>query len=270
MTTGQKTRRRILDKATGVLTVYRLLVPVILVVLWGLLTALVSPRVLPGPVQTLDAILAGINAGWVVSDLTVTMQPVVISFTLASFFGGVIGIALGTNEIMYDITEPFFLSFYSVPRITLYPIFLFLFGGVGIHTKIGYATFSSFFPMLIIVMGAVRAVDPVYLNVARSLRLSGRQRFRHVLLPSILIQLVVALRMTFNGAFLGVILVELFASRSGLGLILQQAMGIYNAQRIMVVIVVIVFVAFIANAAFYWAQKALERRWNMSAEDVNV
>lgn len=256
------------DRATSAVTVYRLLVPVVLVVLWGLLTALVGARVLPGPTQTLNAILAGIGAGWVVSDLLVTMQPVFVSFVLASVFGGVAGIALGTNEVLYDITEPFFLSFYSVPRITLYPIFLFLFGGVGVYTKVGYATFSSFFPMLIIVMGAVRAVDPVYLNVARSLRLSERQRFQHVLVPSILIQLVVALRMTFNGAFLGVILVELFASRSGLGLVLQQAMGSFNTEQIMIVVTVLTVVAFVVNLVFYGVQQWLERKWNMSTSDI--
>lgn len=191
-----------------------------------------------------------------------------IAFVFATVGGGVIGIILGVNNTAFDIVEPFFLSFYSVPKITLYPIFLFIFGGVGLQTKIGYAGFSAFFPMLIITMGAVRSIDQVYFDVARSLRLSQYQLFRHVILQHILVQLVVALRMTFNGAFLGVILVELFASRSGIGLILQHAMGTFNSEQIMIVITILTVIAFVSNIMFYVAQHWLEVQWNMTGDDI--
>ncbi|MCW8173541.1 ABC transporter permease subunit [Natrialba swarupiae] len=216
--------------------------------------------------STFSALYEGIQSGWVIPNTNVTMQAVVISFLIATVIGGVTGLILGFNKPAYDIVEPFFLSFYSVPKITMYPIFLFIFG-VGLNTKVGFATFSSFFPMLIITMGAVRSIDDVYINVGKSLQVSRYQMFRHIVLPYILVQLVVALRLTFNSAFLAVILVELFAARSGLGLVLQHAMGTFNSEEILIVVTVLAVIAFVINIIFYGAQQLLEERWNMTSDE---
>lgn len=265
MATETTRGRALWERTASQLTAYRLLVPIVVLVLWQVLSYIAGARILPGPVQTFDALLEGFEA-WVFPNTVVTMQAVFVGFLLAVLIGGVLGTVLGFREYAHDVFEPFFLSFYSVPKITMYPIFLFIFD-VGFGTKVGYATFSAFFPMLIVTMGAVRSVDDVYLDVAKSLRLSRYQLVRFIVFPSILVQMVVALRLTFNSAFLGVILVELFASRSGLGLILQHAMGTFDSQRIFIVVTVLTVVAFVANVTFYVAQHLLEERWNMTADD---
>lgn len=247
----------------------RAAVPVVLLLVWQVLAMAFGRTIIPGPVFTLNEIIGGMQDGWLARGLVATMESTAVAFAFAVVTGLTAGTVVGSRDVVYELLEPFILSFYSIPKISLYPIFLALFG-VAEVTKMAFGTFQGFFPMLIITMGAIREVDEVYWNVARSLRLDRFRTFRYVVFPSILVQLVVALRLTFNLAFLGVILSELFAAKAGLGLILQHALGTFNASRIMVIVVMLSLVAFVANVVFYVAQQRLEDRWNMSARDVEM
>jgi len=259
------------ESATGrgvglpdVVTVGRLLVPVAIVVVWQLMALWLGPDLLPGPAATLAMIRHGVEAGWIVGNLANTMETLAVGFVIAAVAGLVLGVVLGLRDTAFEVFEIYTLSVYSIPKIILFPLFLFVFQ-LGMDTKIAFGAFHGFFPMLIITMGAIREVDDIYLDVARSLRLNRWQLFRHVIFPFVLVQLVVALRLAFSLTFLGVILAELFASKSGLGLVLQHAMANFDPGRIMAIVTILMTVAFAGNIVFYGAQRYLENRWNMTA-----
>jgi NitT/TauT family transport system permease protein len=250
-------------------TLGRLLVPVVLLIIWQIVAMQVGQRLFPTPGRTLDGLVGAYEAGWLVPNTRNTAWAGTLAFLLAASSGLLFGVFVGMRTFAYDLAEPPLVSMYAVPKLTFYPIFLFVLG-LGFNTKVIYAAATAFFPMALLTMRAIRNVDETYLAVGKSLNLNSYQMFRYIMFPTTIVQLVVALRLTFSSMFVSLIVAELFVSRAGLGQILQQAMGIYDSQRIMVVIVVIVLVAFVVNAAFYWAQKALERRWNMTADDMNV
>lgn len=267
MATSQEVGRG--DAFLEPVTAGRLLVPVVAVLFWELLSRWLGTTLLPGPDETVAWIQRGIDAGWVVGNLQNTMVTLAAGFAISVVLGLVLGMALGFAETAYDIFELYVLSTYSVPKIILYPIFLFVFQ-LGMDTKIAFGVAHGFFPMLIITMGAIREIDDIYRKVARSLELSRWQLFRHIVFPFILVQMVVALRLAFSLTFLGVILAELFASKSGLGLVLQHAMANFDTGRIMAVVTILMVIAVLGNLTFYGAQRALENRWNMTAETEGV
>lgn len=247
-------------------TIGRVLVPVLILICWQLLTLGLGTNLVPGPVATARTIVEGFTQGNYASNLTNTLLTVTVGFVLAVVAGFVLGILLGTRDFAYDLFEPFVLNVYAIPKIVLFPFFLFIFQ-LGMDQKIAFGAFHGFFPMLIVTMGAVREVPDIYLNVARSLRLSASQIARHVVFPFVLVQLVVGLRLAFSLTFLGVILAELFAAKSGIGLQLQHAMANFNTSQILAIVTVLMFVAFVVNILFYAAQRSLEKRWNLTAED---
>lgn len=245
-------------------TIGRLLVPVAVVLVWELLSRSLGSDLLPGPDETVAMIQRGVEAGWIVGNLQNTMITLASGFFIAALLGLILGMVLGFGETIFDIFEIYVLSSYSVPKIILFPLFLLIFQ-LGMDTKIAFGAIHGFFPMLIITMSAIREIDEIYKKVARSLDLSRWQLFRHIVFPFILVQLVVALRLAFSLTFLGVILAELFASKSGLGLVLQHAMANFDTGRIMAVVTILMTIAILANLAFYAAQRSLERHWNMTA-----
>jgi NitT/TauT family transport system permease protein len=247
------------------ITIGRFLVPFFILGGWELLSTIVGQTLLPGPVLTLQLIQGAVDAGWYVPNMLNTLATVGLAFAIAALGGFVTGVLLGTRDLAYELFEPFVLNTYAIPKIILFPIFLFIFQ-LGLDQKVAFGAFHGFFPMLIVTMSATRELPEIYLNVGRSLQLSGYKMARHVVLPFVLVQLVVGLRLAFSLSFLGVILAELFAAQSGIGLHLRNAMA--NAQHgdIMSIVTVLMVVAFIGNLTFYGAQQILENRWNLSAE----
>lgn len=240
---------------------------VLLLLGWRALTALVGAAVLPGPVETVGVATEGIIVeGWMLANFVNTLAALLGSFLVAVGVGGVIGIVLGSRESLRTVFEPFLLNTYAVPKIILFPVFLFIFQ-FGIDQKIAFGAFHGTFPMAIILMNAVREIPDIHRDVARSLQLSRWQNVRYVVLPSVLAPLIVGLRFAFNLSFLGVILSELFAARSGLGLILQNALGSVNRPHIMGVTFVIVVTALLVNFVFYGVQRYLEFNWGISVDE---
>ncbi|MFB6095764.1 MAG: ABC transporter permease [Haloferacaceae archaeon] len=252
--------------STDVVTLGRLLVPVLVVLFWEALTLWLGADLVPGPVETVGTIVYGFTQGSYTSNLTNTLLTVLIGFVLAVVFGFGLGVALGVRQTAYDLFEPFVLNTYAIPKIVLFPFFLFVFR-LGMDQKVAFGAFHGFFPMLIITMSAVREVPDIYLDVGRSLRLGRLQMARHVVFPFVLVQVVVGLRLAFSLTFLGVILAELFAAKSGIGLQLSHAMANFNTDQIMAIVTVLMVIAFVVNIGFYAVQRMLEQRWNLNAED---
>ena len=85
--------------------------------------------------------------------------------------GLLIGFALGLHRFSAEVGEPMLVSFYSVPKITLYPIVLLAFG-IGMPAKIAFGAIHGVVPMAIFTMTAIRTLNPVLLKTAKVMRLA--------------------------------------------------------------------------------------------------
>lgn len=237
----------------------QLLVPVALLVVWQLLTSVTSGLAFAGPAATLEALVGGIEAGWLTTGLRRTLTELVVAYALAIVCGVWVGVALGSNDFWSDVFEPILIGTYSIPKVTLFPLFLFVFR-LGMDSKIAFGWFHGIFPIAILTMSAMTTIDEEHLNVARSLRLSRWQTFREIIVPSILPGLVIGLRLGFNLTFLGIVLGEMFAAREGLGYTLVEFIAGGQIARIMAIIVVLVLVAAVVNVGFFAVESKLGER----------
>lgn len=217
--------------------------------------------------ETLAAIVDGIEAGWLVDGLRRTVTELAVAYLLAVIAGVWVGVALGSSDFWADVFEPILIGTYSIPKVTLFPLFLFVFQ-LGMDSKIAFGWFHGVFPVAILTMSAMTTIDDEHLNVARSLQLTRRQTFRQVIVPSILPGLVIGLRLGFNLTFLGVVLGEMFAARAGLGYTLVEFIAGGQIAQIMAIIVVLVAVAAAVNVGFFALESRLGER--DSAADVRM
>ncbi|GAC1659610.1 MAG: ABC transporter permease [Candidatus Elarobacter sp.] len=222
---------------------------------WEVLALTVGRVAIASPAATLAELGDGLHAGWLGDATLLTVSEVVRAFALAVAVGLTAGLMLGLSRFWGEVFEPLILATYSIPKVTLYPLFLMAFK-VGVASKIAFGFFHGVFPMQIMTQAATAQVKPVYLKLARTLRLSPQQTIVHVVLPAIVPAIVVGFRLSFSLTFIGVVLGEMFASRAGLGFLLNAADAQFDAKRTLAVIVVLGVIGIGVNAAFY----ALERR----------
>lgn len=188
-----------------------------------------------------------------------TGKAFLVAFLLASIGGLALGLLLGLNRTGAQVAEPILISIYSLPKVTLYPVILLVFG-LGLSAKVAFGTIHGIIPIAIFAMNAVRNLAPVYLKTARVLHLSRTQTLITVVLPGALPEIVSGLRIGFSLTLLGVLIGEMFASQRGLGYLIMNAIGLHDIHTIMATILLIGLVAITASALLLWLDRRLHVR----------
>lgn len=246
------------------------LVPLFLILCWQIASLMLGQMVLPRPWNVLSIMVRGLTLhGWLLSGLKATMTELVLGYLLAVICGLGLGFWFGLNRFSGEVAEPFVLNIYAIPKVTLFPIFLFLFG-LGLSSKIAFGFFHGVFPIIILTMSGIKDIKPVYLKVGRSFRLMPWALFREIVLPAILPSLMTGLRLGFNLCFIGVILGEMAASQSGLGYTLMRSEAVFYMQKILAIVVLLAVIAICVNMAFYSLEDRLSPRGSRKADQVGV
>ncbi len=243
-------RIRILD--------YALLAAVVLVV-WIGLYWWAGPEALSPPLPTFERVGELLDSGIFWGHVEATGIAFLYACIIALFGGVVIGLVLGVNRFAGEVGEPILSSLYSIPKITLYPVILLLFG-LGISAKIAFGALHGIFPVALFTIGAIKNTSPVLLKTARVLRLSPLTAVRTVFLPAALPEIITGLRIGFATTLLGTLIGELFASDRGVGFILIRAMEAHKVTDIMALTVLLFAFAAGANAILLSIEHRVHRR----------
>jgi len=175
---------------------------------------------------------------------------------LASLIVGVpIGILFAANRFVGATLEPYFLAFYSLPRVALAPL-LILWFGIGSLSKIMMA-----FSMVVVVVilntyEGVRSVDRDLLDMLRAMRASRAYTLRKVLLPSIVPWVFASMRVGIGLALVGAVIGELVGANRGLGWYVELAAGRIDIVGVFTGLVVLAILGMSLNAIV----KAIEGR----------
>ena len=228
---------------------------VALVTGWQLLSAVAGPEVLTSPLATvrrLAQLMAGPDFARHAAE---TGSAFVVALVISLSGGLLLGVALGAHRLSGEVAEPLLVGLYSIPKITLYPVVLLLFG-LGMSAKIAFGALHGIIPVILFTMNAVRSIPQVYIRAGRSMRLTPSQMFAHVLVPASLPEIVTGFRLGFSLTLLGTLIGEMFASQRGIGYLLIKSM---ENNDIDIIIALALLLVTLATAAS-WLLLVLERR----------
>jgi len=201
-------------------------------------------------------------------DFWVTLQEALLGFLYGSLSGFLVGMTLGRFKRAKKVFSPFLIFTNAVPKIALAPI-LILWYGVDIGSKVALATIIVFFIVQIPVMAAVSGVDPDLDTVASSMGATQLQKFRLVVLPSILGPLFGALRLASIYAILSVVFGEFLASKRGLGQRLLYQVNNFGMGAAIALMSILAFLALFFNAGIGFMERKF-LRWQDDSTKGNV
>jgi NitT/TauT family transport system permease protein len=180
-------------------------------------------------------------------------------FTIAILLGLAIGTTLGAHRMTGEVAEPILVALYSIPKVTLYPVILLIFG-IGMPAKVAFGAIQGIVPVSLFTLNAIRNIRPVYTRAARVMRLSPAALAKEVLLPAALPEIVTGIRVGFSLTLVGTLLGEMFGAQRGLGFLLLQAMSVHNMKAIMAVTLLLVIMAASVNAVLLAIERRLRER----------
>jgi NitT/TauT family transport system permease protein len=252
---GPRSRRRLAVNAL------RLAIFVALVGGWELAarSRIVDPFFFGQPTKIVDQlktwIQQGTDAGPLSQQIFVTLEEAVLGFLIGVVLGVVCGIALGRVQLLSEIFSPYIKVMNSIPRIVLGSIFI-LWLGLGLASKVALAVVLVFFAVFFNAFQGAREVDRNLVANARILGASRRQVTRHVVLPSAMTWIIASMHVSFGFALIGAIVGEFLGAQKGLGLLISQAQGTFNADGVFAAMLIIAVVALAAEGLI----TLLERR----------
>jgi NitT/TauT family transport system permease protein len=236
--------------------------PILLVVgllaAWELLYLLAGDVALRSPAQTVRFTieLLGRETFW--PNLAETAKAFAVALAISIVLGLAIGFALGFHRLSGEVFEPILVAFYSIPKLTLYPIVLLAFG-LGMPAKIAFGVIHGFVPIALFTIGAVGNVKPVLIKTGRVLGFGAFDMVTRVLFPAALPEIFTGLRIGFALTLIGTLLGEMFASQRGLGYMLMNAIGLHNVDIIMSVTFMITVFAATVSAILLAVDRRLHR-----------
>ncbi len=184
-----------------------------------------------------------------------TMLAFVYALAISAVAGIGLGLLLGVRRFAGDVAEPILASLYAVPKVTLYPVMLLVFG-LGLSAKVAFGVIHGVVPVVLFTLAAVKSIPPVLLRSARAMRLRPMQVATMVLAPAVMPEIVTGLRVGFALTMLGVLIGEMFASQRGLGFLIVNGINSHNIPMTTSVTFLVVVFAVAANGALL----ALDRR----------
>lgn len=228
-------------------------------VLWQALHEMMGAVAITSPVATFAHLFEMMGDRDFGAHVWATLEALIYAVVISALGGVVIGLALGFHRLSGDVADPILAALYSIPKVTLYPVVLLIFG-LGLSAKAAFGVIHGIIPIVIFTMNAVRTINPVYLKTARALHLSRRRTVLTVLVPAIIPEMMTGLRIGFSLTLLGVVIGELFASKNGLGFLITNAINLHDVPTMMAVIVLLFTFAIVTNTALLWLDRRLHRR----------
>ncbi len=243
-------RRRLVDFA---------LLIALLLALWQGLHHWVGEEALSAPAETLSFLWTYLGQPAFKVHATATLLALGYALAIAVVGGLLVGLPLGFYRAAGDVADPYLVALFAIPKITLYPVILLLFG-LTLSAKVAFGAIHGFFPVALFAMSGVRAIPRSYLKSARAMRLSTVDTLRTVALPAALPEIVTGMRIGLASTILGTLIGEMFAGTEGLGFVLIKAIERNNVPLIMALTLLFFIAASSANAILLAIDRRLHRR----------
>jgi NitT/TauT family transport system permease protein len=230
-----------------------------LIAVWQIGSMSLGGEALPPPAATVMKLSAIVGDSDFPAHAWETARAFVTALVIALCSGLAIGLALGANRLSGEVAEPLLVGLYAIPKITLYPVILLLFG-LGISAKIAFGVIHGVIPVIVFTMNAVRNIKSVYFRAARAMQLSAMQTAVTIVVPAAMPEIISGFRVGFALTLLGTLIGEMFASQRGIGYMLVRAMETNDTLTVMALAFLLVVLATAASTVLLAIDRRLHKR----------
>ena len=202
-----------------------------------------------------DALVDLIVSGDLLRDLAISAVPFLYGFSAAVVVGVTLGVVMGWRERVAYALDPIMTIFYASPLVALAPLVI-VFFGVGVSGKAIIIFVLSVFPFIFNAQAGVRAIDPLLINVVRSLGGSERDLYLKVLVPGVLPYIVAGARIAVGRGLIGILVGEFFAASEGIGYAIARFGDLFALDKMFACIFAIMIIAVVLTEGIRWAERA--------------
>ena len=203
------------------------------VALWWLAVSASETVIVPSPAQVAAGTLQLAREGTLWNHIGASFFRVGVGFLLAMAVGIPLGLWMGWKALAYVALNPVVQVLRPISPIAWIPIAILWFG-VGDVAPIFLIFLSAVFPLVVQTAAGVQTIEPQYLRAARNFGITRSRLFLHVVIPAVMPQIIIGMRVSLGISWLVVVAAEMVTLRSGLGYMIIDARNAGNRYDLVV------------------------------------
>lgn len=248
----------------GWLQVRRILLPTLfglaLLAAWqvGIQRGGISSLILPPPLQVLKTLWT--NFPLLREHGLHSAKEAFAALAISAALGLFLALVISSSRLVRAALYPNLLVFELVPKIALAPLFI-IWIGTGADSRLVFATFLAFFPVLVATLAGLGATDPMLVRLCRALGASQWQTFWQLRFPYALPYFFSGLKIASVMATIGIIVGEFITGNQGLGYITMFAASNMETSLMLAAICLLCFVGVVLYCLVSLLENLASRRY---------
>ena len=186
----------------------------------------------------------------------VSLYRALAGFALAAVVGIFVGMLMGRSKLVAGLLDPLFSGTYAVPKLALFPVFIFVFG-IGSLSKVALVFLECLYPIVIMSYHGARSVNRVLLWSAQNMGASRAEILRRVVIPATAPYIFAGFRVAVPVAMIVVVITEMVSSADGLGYLVIYSLSSLRTDRMLAVVVAIALLGYLLDKAVVLARDRL-------------
>jgi ABC-type nitrate/sulfonate/bicarbonate transport system permease component len=252
---------------TPPITALRGLLPIAaLLIVWQFTTSRASLS-FPPPDEWLKAIAGMLDDGALGPAALHTLGTYGLGLLCAVALGGVVGTAIGSSRLVDRALTPTIDFIAAVPGAALVPVAVLLLGPGKFGGVVTVALIVSW-PILLNTATAARAIPAVRLEMSRTIGLSRAERWRKVIVPSLIPGGLLGVRVAASLAVIITLLVDIFGAGMGLGRLLVESQQRFDASAAWGLLLIVGLFGYLMSFLLSWLEGSIAISSSRSAAPV--
>jgi NitT/TauT family transport system permease protein len=231
-----------------------------LVAVWSLLSWTYGAYVLPSPRSVLVGLGEIVRSGEVWRHTGASLARIMVGFGGAVLVSLAVGLASFVSRAARGVVHDF-LAVLNATSVFVWIVIAIIWFGLSSWAPI-FTTFMITVPVVASnIVEGVESVDRRLLEMGDIYRLSGRQKFVAIVVPSTLPYLIAGMKIGFGLALKVSVVAEIFGVTSGIGYIMNYSREILATQMVFVWALVMVLVMMATDKLVFDALSRRLTRW---------
>jgi NitT/TauT family transport system permease protein len=205
----------------------------LLIAVWWAVVVQSESVIFPTPWQVVAGTLELVRDGTLWEHIGSSLFRVGTGFLFAVAIGVPLGLLMGWVTGAFTMLNPIVQMLRPISPIAWIPLSILWFG-VGDLSPIFLIFLSSVFPTIVQTAAGVHTIERQYLRAAANFGVSGFRLFRQVVIPAVLPQIIVGMRVSLGVAWLVVVAAEMIALKSGLGYLIIDSRNAGNRYDLVI------------------------------------
>ena len=217
--------------------------PISLLLLWELAAqfGLIDTRFFPAPSTILRKLFALVHSGELLRHTLTSLERLFWGVVLGGLPALVLGLFMGLNRLLRAIIEPLIAAIYPIPKSSIVPLALLVFG-LGESSKIFMVAVGVFFPVVINTTTGVCEINKIYVDVGKNFEASRWNTFCTIALPGALPFIMTGIRLGIGMGLVLIAVAEMIGAKSGLGFMIWNAWETFSVEKMYVGLFVIAMI----------------------------